>query len=269
MKAQVYSITGQKKSQIELPIQFSEEIRTDLIKRAVHSIQANSRQPYGSDPNAGTRQGNSTPKRRKRFGTTYGYGISRVKRKVMWNRGTRFGWVASFVANAVGGRKAFPPLAEKVYSQKINKKEKRLAIRSAIAATLSKDLVISRGHKINNVSLPIIVESKIESLSKTKQVRELFKKLNLIAELERTAEKKVRAGVSRLRGRKYKIKKGPLFVVSKKCSLQKSSKNILGVDVCEVSNLNAELLAPGTQPGRLVIWSEDAIKEMNEKRLFV
>ena len=270
MKTNIYSINGEKKSQIELPIQFSEEIRKDLIKRAVHAVQNNSRQPYGSDPLAGTRQGEATPKRRRKYRTTYGYGISRIKRKFMWHRGSRFGFVGAFVANAVGGKKAFPPSADRDFSQKINKKEKRFAIRSAISATAIKDLILERNHCVDKVNeFPIIIESKLESLSKTKDVINIFNKLNLKDELERISKKKIKSGLSTMRGRKYKVKKGPLFVVSKKCSLQKAARNVIGTEVELVSNLNAELLAPGTQPGRLVIWSEDAIKELNEKRLFL
>ncbi len=269
MKASVYSITGQKKSQIELPIQFSEEIRPELIKRAVLSIQSNSRQKYGADPLAGTKQGEATPKRRRKYRTTYGYGISRIKRKIMWHRGSRFGWAGAFVANAVGGRKAFPPKSEKNFSQKINKKERKLAICSAIAATARKELVEKRNHRISEINeFPIIIESKIESLSKTKDVLNFLSKIKLESEIKRTSKKKIRPGISTMRGRKYKIKKGPLFVVSKKCPLQKSAKNILGTEISAVSDLNAELLAPGAVPGRLVIWSENAIKELEERRIF-
>ena len=57
MKAELYLITGEKKGQVDLPTQFSEPVRFDLIKRAVFSIQTKKRQAYGSDPNAGTKQG--------------------------------------------------------------------------------------------------------------------------------------------------------------------------------------------------------------------
>ncbi len=269
MKSTIYSIKGQKKSQIELPIQFSTKIRTDLIKRAVIAIQNNSRQRYGADPLAGTKQGDATPKRRRKYGTTYGYGVSRVKRKVLWHRGSRFGWAGAFVANAIGGRRAFPPKAEKDYSQKLNKKERRLAICSAIAATGNKDSIEKRTSTASKISeFPIILESKFETLSKTKQVRELLEKLGLKDELERVSKRKVRPGIAKLRGRKYKTKKGILFIVSKKCELQKAAKNLPGSDVAVVSDLNAKTLAPGAQPGRIAVWTESAIEELSKRRLF-
>jgi len=40
------------------------------------------------------------------------------------------------------------------------------------------------------------------------------------------------------------------------------------VDVIEVKNLNAEVLAPGTKPGRLTLWSEAAIDILNKEKMF-
>ncbi len=94
----------------------------------------------------------------------------------------------------------------------------------------------------------------------------MLKKLGMEKELERIKERKIRAGKGKMRGRKYKKRVGPLFVVSKRCDLMKSARN-LG-DVILVKDLNAEALAPGTQPGRLTLWTESAIKEL-EKGLFL
>ena len=41
-----------------------------------------------------------------------------------------------------------------------------------------------------------------------------------------------------------------------------------GIQIVPVSSLNAELLAPGTTPGRLVIWTKDAIERMKSEELF-
>ncbi len=43
-----------------------------------------------------------------------------------------------------------------------------------------------------------------------------------------------------------------------------AARNILGVDVSTVNNLNAELLAPGTHSGRLTIWSRSAFEKIDE-----
>ncbi len=268
--AKLYNIQGTELRSISLPEQFDEEINQDLIKRAVLALQQNSRQRYGAFEEAGKRSSAKLSKRRRKYRGSYGKGISRVSRKIMWRRGSQFGWEGAFAPGTRGGRKAHPPKSEKSFLIKINKKERRKAIRSAIAATAMKDLVSVR-HKIPKsvpVVLPIILESKFESLNKTRQVKELLLKLGLKEELERINKKNIRAGKGKKRNRKYRIKRGPLIILSNPCQLEKASRNLQGVETSLVENLNAELLAPGAVPGRLVIWSEDAIQKMEKEKLF-
>jgi large subunit ribosomal protein L4e len=78
--------------------------------------------------------------------------------------------------------------------------------------------------------------------------------------LERIKVRKVRAGKGKARGRRYKVKKGPLIVVAKDEGISKAAKNLPGVDVCLVKNLSAELLAPGAVCGRLTIFSKSAVE---------
>ncbi|MCD6576339.1 MAG: 50S ribosomal protein L4 [Nanoarchaeota archaeon] len=266
----VVSIKGEAKGEIKLPKQFKEEVRPDLIRRAVLAIQSHKMQPYGTKEDAGNKYSSEFSKRRREYRTTYGYGQSRTPRKIMIRQGSRFVTMGATAPHTVGGRVAHPPKVEKVLAEKINDKERKKAIRSAIAATAVKELVASRGHKIENIKeLPIVVEEKIEELKKAKEVKEFLEKIGLKEEIERAKEKKVRAGKGKMRGRRYKKKVGPLFVVSQKCDLLKAAKNIAGADVYVVKDLNAEVLAPGTHPGRLVIWSEKAIKTLEDKRLFI
>ncbi|MCG2718150.1 MAG: 50S ribosomal protein L4 [Nanoarchaeota archaeon] len=266
MKADVLSTAGQKVKTIDLPSQFNEEIRTDVIKKAVLVIQANKRQPYGAKPGAGMRASAKLSRRRKKYRGAYGHGISRVPRKILTRRGTNFYWVGAVAPGTVGGRRAHPPKAEKDWSQKINTKEKRLAIRSALSATCIKDLVEKRGHISDKV--PIIMESGFEKLKKTKDVLDILVKIGLDKELERSSVRKIRAGKGKTRGRKYKTRKGPLIVVSDKCELQKSAKNIPGVDITTIRSINAELLAPGCVPGRLTIFTDKAIERLDKEKLF-
>ncbi|MDP3765100.1 MAG: 50S ribosomal protein L4, partial [Nanoarchaeota archaeon] len=81
-------------------------------------------------------------------------------------------------------------------------------------------------------------------------------------------EKKIRAGKGKSRGRKYKKKKGPLVVVSKTDKLSRAVANMTGIDVVEVKNLNAELLAPGAKAGRLTLWTQAAINILEKENLF-
>ncbi|MDO8628406.1 MAG: 50S ribosomal protein L4, partial [Nanoarchaeota archaeon] len=258
MKANVIDTTGAKVRSVDLPIQFSEEFRPDLIQRAVLAQQSHNRQPFGTDPHAGMRASSSKLSRRRRdYKTAYGHGLSRVPRKSLWNRGRQFGWVGAFAPGTVKGRKGNPPKAEKIWAQDINIKERRKAIRSALAATVIPNVVKARGHKFKEL-IPV-VDSRIELFAKTKDVETFFLKAGLQDELARVLVRKIRAGKGKNRNRPYKIRKGPLFVVSGNCPLIQSARNIPGVDVVGVRFLNAELLAPGCAPGRLTIFSEKAL----------
>ena len=267
MKADIYNLEGKSAKKLDLPIQFNEPVRLDLIKRAVISLQLSRRTPYGAYPEAGKRQSAKLSRRRRKYKGSYGRGISRSPRKVLTKRGTQFYYVGAVAPNTVGGRRAHPPKAEKNWYKKINNKERRKAIRSALAATADLDLVKTRGHKIDRLTL--IVDSKIENISKTNEIKKILLSLGLEKELNRIEAKKIRAGKGKLRGRKYKKKKGPLIVVSKPCNLIKAAGNLQGIDICEIKNINTELLAPGTIPGRFTIFSEEAIKELEEKKLFL
>ena len=136
MDLAVYGITKVEVNRKKLPEQFSELIRPDLIERAVFAIQSHKKQPYGASPEAGKRHSARISRRRHKYKTSYGHGISRVPRKIMSHRGERFNWVGALAPGTVGGRRAHPPKAEKIVDQKINKKERKKAIRSALAATL-------------------------------------------------------------------------------------------------------------------------------------
>jgi large subunit ribosomal protein L4e len=268
MKLKIFSKDNKELGSLELPIQFSEEIRTDIIKRAVQVIQANRRQPYGSDPRAGMKSSAKLSRRRRDYKTSYGHGISRVPRKILSARGSRFNWVGAFAPGTVGGRRAHPPKAEKQWDKKMNTKERRKAIRSAMSATVLKDLVSKRGHKVPD-NYPFIIDSSFEEISKTDEVKKIFTLLGLENELERVSERKIRAGKGKMRGRKYKNKVGPLIVVSNPCNLQKAARNLLGVEVRSVRSINAELLAPGTDCGRLTLWTKSAIEKIEKEKLFM
>lgn len=268
MKANILSVKGEKKEKTELPVQFSENYHPDLIKRAFNANMSENYQPYGTDPLAGLKHVTKTRKRRNVYRTNYGKGISRAPKKIMSRKGNRLSFVSDKAPQSRKGRVAHPPMVEKIIVEKINKKERLFAIRSAISATIKKDLVEKRNHKLGKTELPIIVENA-EKLSKTIQVKKMLETIGLKEELERVKGKKVRAGKGKMRGRKYKTKKGPLIVVSNDCELLKSSKSMQGVEAIPVKNLNVTLLAPGGVAGRLTIWTKEAIKELNDKKLFM
>ncbi|MBN2202606.1 MAG: 50S ribosomal protein L4 [Candidatus Aenigmarchaeota archaeon] len=262
MKANIVDVNAKQKAEITLPKVFNTAYRPDLIKRAVLAIQSHNRQAFGTDPLAGHRT--SAHYHGVRKGPHHMMNTETARMKRIHGGPPNLSMRARFVSQSVKGRAAHPPQVEKVWDQKINKKEKVLAIKSAIAATIVKDIVVQRGHVINGISLPLIVEDNVQDFKKTQQVKAFLEKLGLKDELERASVKKVRAGKGKARGRKYKKRKSILFVVSDDKGISKAVKNIPGSDFAIVKNLNAELLAPGTHAGRLVVWSESAIRALGE-----
>jgi len=260
MKLKILDKTGNSKKETDLPIQFKEPIRNDLIKKAVLAIQNNKRQPYASKPEAGLRHSADLSKRRRKYRGSYGHGISRVPRKILTRRGTQMYWVGAEVPGTVGGRRAHPPKAIKNWSWKLNTQERRMAIRSAISATIKKELVTKRGHKIPE-KYPFIIE-ELENTSKTKELIQTLKKLGFEKELERTKKTSIRAGKGKLRGRKKITKKSVLIVVNDATKVRKAANSIPGVEVVNVKRLNAELLAPGGHAGRATIFTNKSLETL-------
>jgi large subunit ribosomal protein L4e len=250
MKVPIINLQNEKSGDIDLPKVFSTPVRHDVIRRAVIALQSTRFQPQGRDSMAGKR---TTAESR---GT--GHGIARVPRLKQSSR-------AAFGVSTVGGHQAFPPLSEKDIVKRINKKEKRFAIRSGIAATAVKELVEKRGHKIQKVEqLPIVVSDELESLEKTREVKEFLETLELWSDIQRADRRTVRAGKGKMRGRKHKKGKGPLIVIGEDKGIGYAARNLPGVEVTDVYGLNAEILAPGAHPGRLVIWTKSAIEQLDE-----
>jgi large subunit ribosomal protein L4e len=250
--AKIFDLQGKPVGKTNLPAVFETPLRPDVIKRAVLAIQSSRIQPQGRDPMAGKKT--SAESR----GT--GMGISRIPR--VKGGGGR----AAFAPSTVGGRQPHPPRSEKKIVKRISKKEARLALCSAIAATASKENVTSRGHAIEDApQIPLIVTGSIEELTKTKEVEEALRNLGILSDIDRVkASRKIRAGKGKRRGRKIKQAIGPLIVVVENRGLAKAANNLPGVNVATVKNLNAEMLAPGTHPGRLTLWSNDAIEQLDK-----
>ncbi len=251
MKVKVYSLDGSSTDEVELPKVFSTTLREDLIRRAVISAQSARFQPHAPSEVAG--------KQTSAESIGKGRGMARVRR-------TKSGrHEAAFVPQAVGGRRAHPPKVQKKIHKKINDKERLLAIKSAIAATCQPDLVRRRGHRIDDRPLPIVVSDDFREISKAKDLKETLLKIGLGEEMERLRRgRKQRPGKGKMRGRRRRVPKGPLFVVHDACPAEKALSNLPGVDVARSENLNAELLAPGGVAGRLSVWTLSALQKVGE-----
>ncbi|MGO8805035.1 MAG: 50S ribosomal protein L4 [Candidatus Bathyarchaeia archaeon] len=250
--AKIFDLQGESTGNVTLPSVFSTPLRPDIIKRAVLAIQSSRLQPQGRDPMAGKRT--SAESR----GT--GSGTARIPR-IKGGSGR-----AAFAPSTVKGRQPHPPKAEKKILKSIPKKEAKLALFSAIAATAQKETVASRGHKIQDVvDIPLIVDNAIESLTKAKEVEQALTKLGVLNDITRVRDsRKIRAGKGKHRGRKMKQAVGPLIVVVDNKGLENAACNVPGVQVTTVKNLNTEMLAPGTHPGRLTLWTSGAIESLDK-----
>ncbi len=261
MKAKVYTPTGAAKGEIELPNVFSAPYRPDIIRRVFTIIQSHKFQPKGVYYLAGKDTSAEYIGRRDAFRSGINRGNSRLPRTKPGGGG--LGDVAR-VPHAKGGFRAHPPKVEKNLYKQVNKKEKILALRSAIAASANPFIVKRRGHKIpEGIELPIVVDDGVQDLKKTKDIVKLLEQLGLKDELERAKEKKIRAGKGKMRGRKYKKKTSILFVVNN-VKFAKVVENIPGVDAVLVKDLSVKDLAPGGEAGRLTVWTESAIKALGE-----
>jgi len=265
MKANVIGIDGSAKGSIELPAVFETEYKPRLIKRAVHAIQTARLQPKGANPRAG----------KETTATYMGYrGVPAYRRTInveharlprMKNKGALLYGRVARVPHAVGGHAAHPLKAWEILAENINKKEKRLALKSAIATTTMKELVEKRF--IVEKELPIVVEDSFEDVKKTKEVLEILNKVGVGKDLENARGKiRKRAGRGKARGRVWKMKKSVLIVAGKNSPILKASRNLPGVDAVTAQSLNVELLAPGTEAGRLVVFTKSAIIELGKEK---
>jgi len=250
MKAQLYSQSGEKKQEVQLPEIFESPIREDLVQKYLESEKFILRQPYSSYEEAGKRHSASgtISHLRHTWKGHYGKGISRVPRKTMWRRGTQFFWIGAEISGSRGGRRSHPPQGIYRY-RKINKKEKGLAMNSAFASTFNSALIAKR---YSSLSSPVN-SSIIEKLpSKTKDILALVKKI--FPNFSSAREKSVRPGKGKKRGRKYKSNSGLLIITSNK---EKSS--FAGFDIKTLEDVKMRDLFP---LGRLTLYTQQAIDEL-------
>ena len=254
VKVQIVGLNGGKIGEMELPWFFKIEPREDLIRKAFIHIQSGKFQPKGRHPYAGDKPG------AEYFGTGLGLArIPRIRQPPLRGRGV-------VVAMTRGGRRPHVTPVEKKIHKKLNKKEKTLAFIHAIAATARRELIARRGHKIDDVpSIPLIVSDEVEDISKTRELAKLLEKLGLVEELKRCGRVKTIGGKAALRGRRRKLRKGPLIVYGLSGKIAYAARNILGVDVVSANKLTVTHLAPGGLMGRLTIWTLPAISVLEER----
>jgi large subunit ribosomal protein L4e len=256
LKAPVLDLEGKSVDTVELPSVFGTPVNERLINRAFWIQFTHKIQRKGTSPIAGERT--------SAMSWNTGHGVARGAR-VKGERNPRAGQQAG-IGGVVKGRIISPPKSEKVVYKLINKKERIMALKSAIAATSSSTLVSGRGHAISGVpSIPLVVEDKLQEVMKAAELREFFGKVSLLNDIERASRRKSRAGKQGWRGRGHKNGKGPLIVVSDVKSVGRAANGFPGVDVVRVEDVSVIDLAPGGKAGRLTVWTKSAIDSLAKR----
>jgi len=252
----LYDMEGKSIGRVELPKFFETPVRPDLIRRAVVALRSHMFQPQGRDPMAGKRN------------TAQSIGVGHAMSRIPRIKGDRYPKAnqAAFAPGTVKGRLVFPPVPTKRIHKKINRKELKLAMLSALAATSSSELIKARGHRITeDREFPLVISDDIEHLTKSSEAEDLLKKMRIWDDLLRASNRKHRAGRGSVRGRPMKHPVSALVVVEKRGAAETAFRNFTGVDVVDAASLNVDDLAPGTHPGRLTIWSESAIRAIGNR----
>jgi large subunit ribosomal protein L4e len=254
MKAKVIGLDGTESGEIELPVVFDTPYRPEVIHKVYVNVLSHSYQRQGRYPAAGEMVSAES--------RNTGLGIARLARA----RGEGFprAGQAAGVAGVRHGRIAHPPESWKSIYKKINHKEKQLGLCSALAVTAKKELVQRRGHKIGNeVKLPLIVTNDIESIAKTKDLKNALIHLGLGGDIARAGlVRKARSGTPRRRGRSTRSGTSALIVLGNDSKIVALSQSIPGVDIKHAKDVSILDLVPGSKPIRLTIFSESAIEYM-------
>ena len=252
----VYSESGETSiSTVPLPAVFSAPIRIDVVRSVHTGMRKNKRQAYAVNVKAGMQHSAES------WGT--GRAVARIPR--VSGGGTMRSGQAAFGNMCRKGRMFAPTKVWRRWHVHVNVNEKRYAVASAVAASGIVPLVMARGHRIENIKeVPIVVGNGIESLTKSKAAASFLKAVKVYDDIEKVIDTKTtRAGRGKMRGRRYKQRKGPLVVYQNDKGLVKAFGNIPGVEVSHVSRLNLLQLAPGGHVGRLIIWTEGAFKALD------
>lgn len=241
-------------SSSELPTVFKAPIRSDIVHFVHTNMAKNKRQAYAVNVDAGHQTSAES------WGT--GRAVSRMPR--VCGGGTHRAGQAAFGNMCRGGRMFAPTKIWRKWHRKINVNQRRYATAAALAAFAVPALVMTRGHKISNVEIPLVLSDKVESTTKTKEAVKILKAVGAFEDVERVkATKTVRRGKGKMRNRRYTQRRGPLIVYKEDNGISRAFRNLPGVELVQVSRLNLLQLAPGSHLGRFIIWSEGAFNELN------
>jgi len=240
---------------IHLPAVFKAPIRPDIVSFVHDKMRKNSRQAYAVSSKAGHQTSAAS------WGT--GRAVARIPR--VRGGGTHRSGQAAYGNMCRSGRMFAPTKTWRRWHHRINTNQKRYAMCSAIAATGVPALVLSKGHKVEEIAeVPLVVEDKVESMEKTKEAVQLLRKLKAWTDVEKVCKsKRFRAGKGKMRNRRRVMRQGPCVVYNKDNGIRKAFRNIPGITLLNVEKLNLLSLAPGGHVGRFCIWTSGALSKLD------
>merc|ERR1712194_660922 len=226
--------TSEVVAEVKMPHVFLAPVRNDLVTFVHDQLSKNSRQAHGVNKKAGMKHSAES------WGT--GRAVARIPR--VSGSGTHRSGQGAFGNMCRKGRMSHPLQTWRRWHRKVNLTQRRHALASAVAVTACTPLVMARGHRVLGLNqMPLVLDDARRVMS----------------------SKNLRCGKGKLRDRRHKMRRGPLFVVDEGCeSLRRATRNVTGVDMCNVNRLNIRSLAPGGHLGRLCVWTQSAFNSLEK-----
>lgn len=247
--------SAQSVSQATLPAVLTAPIRSDIVQFTFSQISKNKRQPYA----VYVEQGHETPA--ESWGT--GRAVSRIPR--VPGGGTQRSGQGAFGNMCRGGRMFGHTKIWRRWHRHVSVNQRRYAITSALAATAVPALVMARGHRIDEVpEVPLVLDDAVNGISKTKDAKAFLERFGAFADVEKCKDsRKIRCGTGKSRNRRYVQRRGPLVIYETTAGIDKAFRNLPGVEVKQVDNINLFDLAPGGHLGRFCIWTKGAFDKLD------
>merc|ERR1719188_853057 len=160
----------QVKTCVPMPGVFSVPIRNDLVHFVHSNLAKNRRQGHAVYWLAGQEHSAES------WGT--GRAVARIPR--ISGSGTHRSGQATFGNMCRKGRMAHPLQTWRRWHRKVNLRQRRNAVASALAASACAPLVLARGHRVMGVNqLPLILDDAVGQVAKTRDAIAMLKNLGV------------------------------------------------------------------------------------------
>jgi len=241
--------------QITTPAVLLASIRPDVVSFVHMEMLKNGRQPYAVSNKAGHQTSAES------WGT--GRAVARIPR--VSGGGTNRSGQGAFGNMCRGGRMFAPTKTWRRWHRHINVNQRRYALCSALAASAIPSLVLSKGHRIEQIpEVPLVLSDKVQELKKTKEAVAVLHKLKVWPDIEKVKNsRRFRAGIGKMRNRRRIQRRGPIIIYSQDNGISRAFRNIPGITLINVDRLNLLKIAPGGHVGRFCIWTESAFKKLD------